>query len=86
MPGPQAPPELRQLEGRCLRLGHHTVVASHSVVLPAGDFGDGAALGALSLAKQPLEPWSIYAGIPARRLRPRDRRCEELAARVRPVR
>ena len=80
LPGPLAPPELRHVHGNCLRLGDHALVGSHSVVLPPASFGEGAVLGALSLTKADLAPWSIYAGIPARRLRDRSRRAEGLGA------
>lgn len=82
LPGPLIPPELRQVRGSCLTFGNHALVGAHSVVLPGASFADGAALGALSLVKEPLEPWSIYVGIPARRRGPRSRHCEELAARL----
>jgi galactoside O-acetyltransferase len=34
---------------------------------------EGAAVGALSLVKSDLEQWTLYAGIPAKPLRQRDR-------------
>jgi galactoside O-acetyltransferase len=84
LPGPTVPEELRNVQGARIHLGRHTIVAPHSVVLCGVRFGEGAVLGALSFAKQSLEPWSIYAGIPARRLGPRARSLEALAARLRP--
>ena len=67
----------REYKGHCevgtIELGRHCIVGAGSVVLPNVTFQDGAALGALSLAKESLEAWSLYAGIPARRLRLRDR-------------
>lgn len=53
-------------------IGRHSIVGAGSVVLPDVTFGEGAALGALSLARRDLDPWSLYAGVPARRLRARD--------------
>ena len=35
--------------------------------------GEGAAVGALSLVKKDLDPWTLYAGIPARRIKARNR-------------
>jgi acetyltransferase-like isoleucine patch superfamily enzyme len=42
-------------------------------------FGEGAVLGAMSLVKESLEPWSIYAGVPARFIKPRSRDVEALS-------
>src|SRR5215210_7604523 len=52
------------------------------VVLPGVSFGEGAVVGALSLVKEPLAPWGIYGGVPARLIRLRNRNVEELAARL----
>ncbi len=54
-------------------LGRHCIVGANSVVMPSVTFFDGACLGALSLAKRDLEAWFLYAGIPARKIRQRDR-------------
>lgn len=55
-----------------IRIARHSIVGANSVVMPDVVFGEGAVLGALSLAKKNLEPWGIYAGIPARRIGDRD--------------
>ncbi|MCP4179888.1 MAG: hypothetical protein GY756_19170 [bacterium] len=54
-------------------LGKHCIVGANSVVLPDVKFNDGASLGALSLAKEDLEAWSLYAGVPAKIVKKRDK-------------
>jgi galactoside O-acetyltransferase len=54
-------------------LGEHCIVGANSTVLPNVRFGDGACLGALSLAKQNLDAWYLFAGVPARKLKRRDK-------------
>lgn len=54
-------------------IGRHCIVGASAVVLPRVTFADGAALGALSLAKRNLKAWTLYAGIPARELARRDK-------------
>src|ERR1700686_2240059 len=71
LPGPLAPEELRNLQGGRIHLGRHSMVGTHSVVLRGVSFGEGAAVGALSLVKKSLASWAIYGGVPARRIRPR---------------
>ena len=56
-----------------ITIGRHSIVGANSVVLPNVQFAEGACLGALSLAKKNLEPWTLYAGIPAKPIRPRNR-------------
>lgn len=56
-----------------IALGRHCIVGANSTVLPSVQFADGACLGAQSLAKCDLDAWSLYAGCPARFIKPRDR-------------
>ena len=54
-------------------LNKHCIVGSGSVVLPDVVFREGACLGALSLAKNDLDEYSLYAGIPSRLIRKRNK-------------
>lgn len=56
-----------------IHLGKHCIVGSNTVVLTNVVFGEGAAVGALSLVKCDLEPWILYAGIPARKIKDRNK-------------
>lgn len=56
-----------------VEIGRHSIVGAGSVILPNVMFGEGAAVGAMSLVKKDLEDWWLYAGIPGRKLRQRDR-------------
>jgi acetyltransferase-like isoleucine patch superfamily enzyme len=54
-------------------IGRHCIVGSGSVVLPNVTFHDGACVGALSLVNSDLEAWGLYAGIPALKIKARNR-------------
>jgi galactoside O-acetyltransferase len=56
-----------------IEIGRHCIVGASTVVLPRVRFGDGAAVGALSLVKRNLRAWTLYAGIPAREIGKRDK-------------
>ena len=43
---------------------------------------EGAVVGSLSLVTGPLAPWSVYAGVPARLIRPRLRAVADRAGRL----
>lgn len=70
---PTVPEPFRAVESAPIRIGRHVIVGTGSVILPGADLGEGVAVGALSLVNRPLEPWSIYAGAPVRRLCERSR-------------
>ncbi len=52
-------------------LGKYSQIGTGATLLPGGCLGEGTAVGAMSLVNTKLEPWSIYAGVPCRRLRAR---------------
>jgi galactoside O-acetyltransferase len=54
-------------------LNKHCIVGTGSVVLPDVVFEEGACLGALSLANKDLAEYTLYAGIPARILKKRNK-------------
>ena len=62
------------IEGN-VTFGHCTAVGSNSVVMPNNNIPEGTVIGALSFvpAAFAFEPWSVYAGIPIRRLGERNR-------------
>lgn len=78
---PTVPRHLRRETRRPVRLGRHCIVGTNSLIFPGVDLADGCSVGALSMVTRSTEPWGIYAGIPARRLRNRDRKLLELEAR-----
>lgn len=52
-------------------LGRHVIVGTNSVVLPGVVIAEGGSVGACSLVTSSTEPWSVYVGIPARRIKDR---------------
>jgi len=54
-----------------ISVGAYAWVCARAAVQPGVSVGDGAILGFGSIATRDLEPWSVYAGIPARRIKNR---------------
>jgi putative colanic acid biosynthesis acetyltransferase WcaF len=55
-----------ELIKRPIHLGANSWIAAEAFVGPGVAIGDGAVLGARSVAAKALAPWTIYAGNPAR--------------------
>jgi len=55
---------------------NYTGVGANSVVLPDNHLPEGVAIGALSLvpSRFAFEAWTLYAGVPIRKIRMRDRK------------
>lgn len=56
-----------------INLGCHCIIGANSTILPNVQVGEGACLGAQSLAKANLSAWGLYAGCPARKIKERDK-------------
>lgn len=56
-----------------IRLGRYSWVCARACVLPGVTLGDGAVLGLAAVAARSLEPWQVYAGNPAARIKQRRR-------------
>jgi acetyltransferase-like isoleucine patch superfamily enzyme len=68
MTGPTVPNEFRLLHSAPIKVKRHAVVGTGAVVFPGVTIGEGAIVGALSFVREDVPDWSIYAGIPAKRL------------------
>ncbi len=64
-----------------IQIGKHVILGVATIVLPGVELPDGVAAGAQTLFTESVEPWGIYVGSPARRIKERSRalltRCEE---------
>ncbi len=54
-----------------MNFGAYSWICARASVAPGVDVGDGAVLGLGSVATRNLEPWTIYAGVPAARIKER---------------
>lgn len=67
--GPCVPAEYQRTKVRApIQIGSHVLGGTRVTILPGVVVGDGVSLGAHSLIKYNCQPWTIYAGTPARRL------------------
>ncbi len=73
--GPTIPPEYRKAlcAGGFICICEHGLLGTGSVVHPNVTIEKGAATGSMALVLHDLEPWTIYAGIPATILGRRDK-------------
>ncbi len=79
--GPMIQDELRNINGGAVVIGKYVQIGAGSIVFPDLKIGDGASVGAMTLINKSLEPWTIYAGIPARVLKKRSEKIIELASK-----
>ena len=56
-----------------MEIGSYAWICARASVAPGVKVGEGAVLGLASVATKDLEPWSVYAGSPAVRVKDRNR-------------
>jgi len=79
---PSAPPQFRNYTFGDVIIRKHAVVGCGSVVLSNVEIGTGAIIGALSLVKENCADFSIYSGVPARKISYRLQNVLELEKQV----
>ena len=73
MQNPTVPPRFRNLTEEPVVLDKHVLIATHCVILPGVHIGEGCSFGAMSMISRDCEPWGVYVGCPAKRIKERDR-------------
>lgn len=63
-----------------MSFGAYAWVCARASVAPGVQIGEGAVLGLGSVATRDLEPWAVYAGVPAQKVKDRIRRQSEAQA------
>ncbi|HSJ96531.1 MAG TPA: acyltransferase [Myxococcota bacterium] len=71
--GAAIPEEFRCIHRGRIVLRRYSGVAAGSTVLPDVEIGEGTIVGAMSLVRGDCEPYSLYVGVPARRIKARGR-------------
>lgn len=71
MTNPTIPSAFTNVTTAPVSMGRHSIIGSGSVVLPGLSIGEGVAIGALSLVTRDCEPFGIYVGTPARKVKDR---------------
>lgn len=78
VPTPMVPMKYKNMIQKPVHIGKYSILGANTVVLPGVTVGEGTTVGAMSLCNRSLENWSVYAGIPAKRLKDRDKKVLDL--------
>ena len=65
--------EYKLEDKRSITIGKHVIVGASSLILPGVKIGEGTAIYAMSMVTKTTEEWSIYFGIPAKRIKSRSK-------------
>lgn len=75
---PTVPAKYKNETKKPVHIGRHCIVGTSSIVLPGVTLGEGTSVGAMSMITKSTQPWSVYFGVPAKRLKARKQDLLEL--------
>lgn len=78
MTNPCIPQEYKNVHKHKIILEKHCIIGSGSTILPNAYLAEGVAIGTMSLIVRKTNPWGIYFGIPAKRIKERKKELLEL--------
>lgn len=68
---PTVPAQYKNERKAAIRIGRHCIVGTSSLIFPGVDLADGCSVGAMAMVTKSTEPWGVYTGAPARRVKER---------------
>jgi acetyltransferase-like isoleucine patch superfamily enzyme len=72
---PTAPKNMRSVISGKIVLENHSIIGTNSTLMPGVHLDVGTAVGANSLVTKNTDPWSIYVGTPAKKIKARKNDC-----------
>ena len=78
MTNPTVPSQYKSEIKRLVTIGRHCILGANSLVFPGVHMAEGCSLGAMSMLTKSTQPWSIYFGVPAKRIKSRKKDLLEL--------
>jgi len=78
---PTVPAEYKREVKKAVLLGRHVIVGAGSIVFPGVAIAEGCSIGAMTLVNKSTQPWGLYVGNPARRVKERKKNLLELERR-----
>ncbi len=79
---PTIPDHYRKVTNETVIFRKHALIGAGCTVLPGVIIDEGASFGAMSLIVKNAKPWTMYVGVPAKELRPRDKKLLQLEYRL----
>ena len=70
---PTVPDQYKYETKERILIERHSIVGACSIILPGVTLGEGTAVGAKSMVTKSTLPWSVYFGIPAKKIKNRSR-------------
>jgi acetyltransferase-like isoleucine patch superfamily enzyme len=71
--GPTVDEKYKNVHHKSVIINNYSIIGANTIILPGVQILEGVAVGALSLVNKSLDEWSVYAGVPAKKIKVRSR-------------
>jgi galactoside O-acetyltransferase len=71
MTNPTVPAAYKREHKAAIHIGRHCIVGTSALIFPGVKLAEGCSVGAMSMVTKSTQPWGVYAGIPALRVKER---------------
>jgi len=75
---PTVPMKFRKIARARVEVGRHAIVGAGTIIFPGVVLGEGSSVGASSMVTKSTEPWTVYFGVPAKKIKNRRHNILEL--------
>lgn len=75
---PTVPSKYKKEKKAAIHISRHVIIGAGSIVFPGVNLAEGCSVGAMSLVNRSTEPWGVYVGNPARRVKERKKNLLDL--------
>lgn len=75
---PTVPDSFKKETKAPVKICRHCIVGASSIIFPGVTLAEGTSVGAMTMVTKSTEPWSVYFGIPAKKIKARRRDLLEL--------
>lgn len=76
--GPTVDEKYKNVHNKSVIINNYSIIGANTIILPGVQILEGVAVGALSLVNKSLDEWSVYAGVPAKKLKVRSKQLLQL--------
>src|SRR5688500_1667551 len=75
---PTVPMKFRTIMRARVEIGRHAIVGAGAIIFPGVILAEGSSVGSCSMITKSTKPWSVYFGVPAKKIKNRHRNLLDL--------
>ena len=70
---PTVPDKYKRETKKAIKIGRHAIIGTNSIIFPGVEIAEGSSIGSMTMVTKSTDPWGVYFGVPAKRLKNRSK-------------